>query len=168
MKLTPVRENNAISVEVPIDPEADGGARCPTTLFDGSDVQFDVLVGATEVAMNQAINPVPYARYAERVGTSDCPTGYEKDSAASVGAITVCYRIVATERPMVTHRDEVVRVGSGATAFWIDRYESSAIGRNGTSYGGIGDPSWGPLLRSGRWLSSTVTRPPVLALSLRL
>lgn len=96
----------AFNVEVPL-------TGCPASLFDGSDVVFDVTVGSTIVARDQAVNPVPYARYADRVGTPDCPTGYERDATAT--SIVLCRK----------GNDEVVRVGSGASAFWIDRYEAS-------------------------------------------
>lgn len=156
----PVRENNAIAAEVPIDPEADGGARCPTGMFDGSDVQFDVLVGATEVAMNQAINPVPYARYADRVGTPDCPTGYEKDGAASTATITVCYRVVTFEGGAPSARDEVVKVGVGATAFWVDRFEASVYDRRGASQAMVGVH----MLLNGHWRAPEAT-PPLVTIS---
>lgn len=113
----------AFNVEVPL-------MGCPTGLFDGSDVTFDVTVGSTVVARDQAVNPVPYARYADRVGTPDCPTGYERDGSAT--GIILCRK----------GQDEVVRVGNGASAFWIDRYEAS-VWQNpdctGTAYGGFGD-----------------------------
>lgn len=113
----------AFNVEVPL-------TGCPANLFDGSDVVFDVTVGATTVARDQAVNPVPYARYADRVGTPDCPTGYDRDAAAT--GIVLCRK----------GQDEVVRVGSGASAFWIDRYEAS-VWQNpdgtGTQYGAGSD-----------------------------
>lgn len=113
----------AFNVEVPL-------MGCPTGLFDGGDVTFDVTVGSTVLARDQAVNPVPYARYADRVGTPDCPTGYDRDSSAT--GIILCRR----------GQDEVVRVGTGASAFWIDRYEAS-VWQNpdgtGTQYGAGGD-----------------------------
>lgn len=123
--------NNGVAVEVPIDADTDGGPRCPAGMFDGSDVQFDVLVTppsggtATEVATNQSINPVPYARYADRVGTPDCPTGYSLDTsdATAPASQRLCVRTVVVGTR--TLRDEVVKVGVGTSAFWIDRFESS-------------------------------------------
>lgn len=44
---------------------------------------------------------------------NDCPVGFTRDS--SITSITVCKRGF----------DEVVRVGTKGSAFWIDRYESS-------------------------------------------
>lgn len=108
-------------------------AGCPSTLFDGSDVTFDVTVGSTVVVRDQAVNSVPYARYADRVGAADCPTGYERD-ATSTG-ITVCRK----------GDDEVVRVGRGASAFWIDRYEASVwqnADGTGTQYGAGSAPNY--------------------------
>jgi hypothetical protein len=45
--------------------------------------------------------------------SSDCPSGYAQD--ASVTQFVVCKKGV----------DEVVKVGTGASVFWIDRYEAS-------------------------------------------
>jgi formylglycine-generating enzyme required for sulfatase activity len=69
----------------------------------------------------------------------DCPRGFTRDAAATPG--TVCVRTVLTQR------DEVVKVGTGATAFWIDRYEASVhhgasgaqLGTANTSAGGADD-----------------------------
>lgn len=61
--------------EVVTTPDADGRFRaevplddCPASLFDGSDVVLDVDVGSTVVARDQAVTPVPYAKYADRIG----------------------------------------------------------------------------------------------------
>ena len=91
--------------------------RCPGDLFDGSDVTVRVEAGGAAVATG-AVNPVPYARYAERVGTPDCPTGYERDATAT--SIVLCRKGLSGGS-----FDEVVRVGTGASAFWVDRYEAS-------------------------------------------
>ncbi|MDO9019411.1 MAG: hypothetical protein Q8S73_03450 [Deltaproteobacteria bacterium] len=106
-----------------VTPRADGSFRtavplagCPRRLLDGRDVTFDVRVGARTVAVNQAASTVPYARYASAVGTSLCPTGYTPSSEVRPH----CRRELAGGT-----FDEVVRVGDGATAFWIDRYEAS-------------------------------------------
>src|SRR5690242_15157720 len=50
-------ESGAFAVEIPLD-------ACPSTLFDGADVTVDVTVAGRPVAMDQAISPVPYAKYA--------------------------------------------------------------------------------------------------------
>ena len=97
---------------------------CPRSLFDGSDVTFDVANGGNVIAMNQVVNPVPYARYADQVGTPDCPATYTRDTSAS--GIVLCSR----------SNDEVVRVGSGNSAFWIDRYEARVFDSAGTQFGG--------------------------------
>jgi formylglycine-generating enzyme required for sulfatase activity len=99
--------SGAFNVEIPL-------AGCPNALFDGADVTFDVSVGPTVVAKDQAINPVPYARYADLAGSPDCPVGYSRD--ASISAFVLCAR----------SGDEVVKVGTGPSAFWIDRYEATA------------------------------------------
>jgi formylglycine-generating enzyme required for sulfatase activity len=160
--------NNSVAVEVPIDADTDGGPRCPAGMFDGSDVQFDVLVTpsggtATEVATYQSINPVPYARYADRVGTPDCPNGYERDLAAR--------DIVLCKRPLAGGAfDEVVRVGTGATAFWIDRYEATVWQRydgSGAVYDGTSGREYPTTFpRNGQWTMvaayalSVAGRPP--------
>jgi|JI10StandDraft_1071094.scaffolds.fasta_scaffold353895_2 hypothetical protein len=106
-----------------VTPRADGAFRtaiplagCPRRLLDGRDVTFDVRVGTRTVATGQSASTVPYVRYATAVGTSLCPTGY---APSSVGR-PHCRRELAGGT-----FDEVVRVGDGATAFWIDRYEAS-------------------------------------------
>lgn len=53
---------------------------------------------------------VPYAKFAEQVGYPDCPVGYDHVEATG---ITLCTK----------GEDEVLKVGTGASAFWIDRYE---------------------------------------------
>jgi hypothetical protein len=61
----------------------------------------------------------------------DCPIGYERDPKES--AIVLCRM----------GRDEVVRVGNGASAFWIDRYEGvlsrERDGRDGALLGDNGE-----------------------------
>lgn len=106
---TPDATTGAIAVEIPL-------GSCPTTLFDGADVTFDVSVGGTVLSPAQPINPVPYAAYADRVGTPDCPNGYERFSETGMPTGAIYCR---------KGNDEVVRVGAGAAAFWIDRYLDS-------------------------------------------
>ncbi len=129
--VTPDAEGR-FTAEIPID-------GCPSTLFDGSDVTFDVRVGTTAVASGQRVNPVPYARYADQVGTPDCPVGYERrtDAATPTGR-WICRR----------GADEVVRVGDGPSAFWIDRYEATIwTGRDGsgTNYNSDTEVDLGPI-----------------------
>lgn len=101
----------AFSVEVPLD---DASARCPEGLFDGSDVLVDVdLPGAVGVVRDASVNPVPYAMYARQYGTPDCPVGYAVS--ARSGRTISCQR----------GNDQVVRVGTGPSAFWIDAFEAS-------------------------------------------
>jgi formylglycine-generating enzyme required for sulfatase activity len=59
------------------------------------------------------VNPVPYAKYADKVGSPDCPAGYTRDTTATT--YIACTKGV----------DEIVKVGTGNAAFWIDRYEAS-------------------------------------------
>jgi hypothetical protein len=56
--------SGAFHADIPID-------ACPATLFDGGDVLVDVSVGGTTVATDQAVNPVPYAKYADQVGNGE-------------------------------------------------------------------------------------------------
>ncbi len=134
--ITPDATTGAFNVEVPL-------GSCPTGLFDGSDVTFDVSAGGTTVATAQRVNPVPYARYADQSGVgNDCPAGYLLDATASPG--TVCVRTVTLGGTPL--RDEVVKVGAGASAFWVDRYEASVhltatgarLGESNTSGGTVG------------------------------
>ena len=108
--------NGQFTVEVQI------GAPCPAGLFDGGDASFDISVGSTVVVNNRPVTPVPYARYADQAGVgNDCPAGYTLDAVATPG--TVCARTVTLGGMAL--RDEVVKVGTGGSAFWIDRYEAS-------------------------------------------
>lgn len=91
-------------------------SNCPSSLFDGSAVTVDISVGSDLAAQDVAVTSVPYALHAEQLGTADCPTGYDRDTASSsVPNVIGCVR----------GEDHVVRVGTGASAFWIDRYEAS-------------------------------------------
>ncbi|APR84584.1 Hypothetical protein A7982_09933 [Minicystis rosea] len=94
-------------------------------LFDGSDLTLEVSVGGV-VAGSGPVNPVPYAKYADKIGSPDCPAGYSRDT--TVSSRIVCVRGV----------DQIVKVGSGNAAFWIDRYEASVWADpagNGAQYG---------------------------------
>ena len=119
--------------------------------FDGDDIYYDVVQGGETLASNVHITPVPHARFADQAGVNnDCPVGYTLDSTASPGL--VCARAL-TLGAMVLH-DEVVKVGTGATAFWIDRYEATIWTASGdlllnvrteTDLGPLGLP------RNGEW-----------------
>jgi formylglycine-generating enzyme required for sulfatase activity len=90
---------------------------CPQSLFDGSAVVFDLLIGGEVAMADQPVGFVPQARYADQVGYSECPLHYERDT--SEVAFIVCKR----------GSDTLVRVGTDASAFWIDRYEASVWDR---------------------------------------
>jgi formylglycine-generating enzyme required for sulfatase activity len=85
------------------------------------------------------INPVPYARYADHYGMPDCPVGYERIIDTTFFTRDSDRRLC--QRPDPTGPggppDQVVRVGTGPTAFWIDRFEVVVTeGRfGGTPYG---------------------------------
>jgi hypothetical protein len=108
------------------------------------------LAGATLGARTR-LGAVPYAVVADRAANAegplsaaittlnaqvatlnnadpDCPRGFTRDPAATPG--TVCIRTVLGQP------DEVVKVGTGATAFWVDRYEASV--HHGTSGAQLG------------------------------
>lgn len=116
-KATPIdpidATTGAFRALIPLDA---AGTACPSSLFDGSDVTIDIQVGNSVVATGQPIGAVPYAKFADQVGTTDCPVGYAKAAApAFLPEATVCQK----------GNDEVVKVGTGPSAFWIDRYEAS-------------------------------------------
>jgi formylglycine-generating enzyme required for sulfatase activity len=135
--------SGAFNVEIPL-------AGCPNALFDGGDITFDVSVGGTVIAKDQAVNPVPYARYADQAGSPDCPNGYSRD--ASITTFVLCART----------GDEVVKVGAGPSAFWIDRYEASVWSNpdgSGTQFGAAGADYPVTFPANGQWTA------PVYALS---
>jgi formylglycine-generating enzyme required for sulfatase activity len=119
---------------LPVTPDANGQftvaiplSGCPATLFDGAEVNIDIAVGGNAVVTDQPITSVPSAKYADQVGFSDCPFGYDRDK--SLTNIVLCRR----------GTDEVVRAGVRSSAFWIDRYEASVWefpDGTGISYGG--------------------------------
>lgn len=61
--IRPSGAGGSFSVEVDI-------ATCPAGFFDGSDVAMDVAVGGETLVTGASINPVPYARYADRAGAA--------------------------------------------------------------------------------------------------
>ena len=152
-----VAAGGAFSVPVPL-------AGCPRGLFDGTDVFYDVTLAgeSTPLAQGVPVTPVPYARFADQVGvSSDCPAGYALDGTA--GAVTVCVRTFAGGR------DEVVKVGEGASAFWVDRYEASVFSADGARQFGVGAPddAYPNLAKNGTWVGTArhslraVSRPGV-------
>ena len=166
----------AFSAEVPLDmPELT--MRCPDALFDGRDVVVRATVGGRTVA-EAAVNPVPYAHFATNAGsaavaqqyaTPDCPVGYERDATdpSFVADMRLCkrFRGAGATRTLL---DEVVRVGTGASAFWIDRYEAIAVevlrdGSENTRFGGPDD--FGALPRNGQWRTLTQVTSPTFARS---
>lgn len=121
------------SPELNVAPDENGRFRtvvptagCAASLFDGRPVTYDIFVGGALLASNESVYPVPVAKHAEQVGTPECPIRYARDR--SEASIIVCRRGL----------DEVVRVGSGTSAFWVDRYEASvwdSPDADGTQYG---------------------------------
>lgn len=112
----------AFSVEVPLD-QSGTGRTCPDTLFHDPSAYVEVAVGTTVVVTRRPVNPVPYAVYAQQYGTPDCPVGYEltRGEAFFGGEKRHCVK----RRGDGVVYDEVVRVGTGAAAFWIDMFEAT-------------------------------------------
>lgn len=132
------------SPQVSVSPAADGAFQtqvpingCPGDLFDGQDVLVDVSVGGVRVASDQPVSPVPYAKYADRAGTAERASVADRVDALTEPDCPIGY-VKAAELPNPSNpssvlcrkgADEVVKVGSGATAFWIDRYEATVTER---------------------------------------
>lgn len=171
--VAPVGAEGVFSVDVPLDQANVAGEqrRCPDTMFDGSDIYVEVSLASRGVVVaRRPINPVPYAHYASvagQYGTPDCPVGYERLT-----------ELVPAGKWFCRGRggDDVVRVGDGASAFWIDRYEATVwTGRDGPVPGvmtgtarfnsqGDFDRTLFPI--NGQWrIGWTATPPPMYALS---
>lgn len=164
-----VPSGGAFSVGVPIDT-----ALCPRGFFDGSDVTYEVFQGDTvdlsaRLASDVRVTPVPFARFADQAGVNnDCPMGYDRGILSTDDPGIVCVRNVTLGSRIV--RDEVVKVGVGAAAFWVDRYEAAILlrttgtqlGRANTTGGGSDDIAGAGLPRNG---SISPIASPALALS---
>lgn len=150
--------NGAFSVRVPLDVCTDGGV-----LFDGNTVVYDVrLGGATGELLTPTegvpITPVPYARFADQAGiNNDCPVGYERAFDAFFTLASdrrLCQRVRMEGTTRIVY-DEVVRVGRGASAFWIDRYEATVWSNEDSSGGRLfrldGDFPTTAFPRNGQW-----------------
>ncbi len=166
MVTIPASANGAFTVQIPMDP-----TRCPRSLFDGSTVTYDVLQSgeSAPIATGISVTPVPYARFADQAGVNnDCPAGYERGALTTDTPGIVCVRNVVLGT--VTVRDEVVKVGSGASAFWVDRYEAGVFHRTtGAQLGALSMTGTPPdniesvgLSRSGQHAPGAA---PVLAIS---
>lgn len=143
---------------------------CGRTFFDGSDVTADVLVNGAIVVSGQAVNPVPYAHFASTAGvarhyeTPDCPVGYDRQIDALFPRESdrrLCQRSRISGSTRVVF-DEVVRVGSGASAFWVDRYEAvvmTALDGSGDVLGATGADYGSGFPANGQWTT------PLFALS---
>jgi len=117
------RTTGAFSIEVPITCPMGGGR----AFFNGDPVTYTVRLGSASGELLTptpvSVTPVPYARFADQAGVNnDCPAGYLRATDATfVEPMRLCQR----KRSDGTVYDEVVRVGTGGAAFWIDRYEAS-------------------------------------------
>lgn len=150
-------EPGPFSVEVPLEGTGTSGPRC-ITMFDGADVFVEVAVNSITIGERTFISPVPYAHFASvagQYGTPDCPVGYERATdPAFTGDMRLCQRSRLEGGARVVY-DEVVRVGMGASAFWIDRYEASVWQQpdgTGARYPATGPMQWpSSFPRSGQW-----------------
>lgn len=146
---------------------------CGRGYFDGANITVDVAVNGTPVVTGQAVNPVPYANFASVAGqvgvNNDCPAGYDRGNLPTDTPGIVCVRNVVLGALSV--RDEVVKVGVGATALWVDRYEAAIflradgmqLGAANMMGGGANDiASTSGLQRSGQYPRGAI---PVVALS---
>ncbi len=110
---------------------------------------LDTRIAALEARLNAATDANP-----------DCPRGYTRD--ATITAYTVCTRTVTLGTAAI--RDDVVKVGSGVTAFWIDRFEASVYDSAGTPFGTGTSEVYPGLPKNGQWYP-TLTQAPLRALS---
>ncbi len=134
-----------LDVEVPL-----GACR---GYFDGSDVRYDVSADGVVLVRDQAIDAVPHARYADRAGVPECPVGYERAAAADA---VLCRREL---RAGVF--DDLVRVGAGEGAFWIDRFEAgvwTSADAVGGRLGAIEDDYPASFPDDGQWSAAAYAR----------
>lgn len=164
-----IQTGGAFSAEVNV------GSPCPDSLFDGRNVLVRALVAGSEVAAPAPVNPVPYAHFAsvagvaQQVETPDCPLGYVRTTESDTPSdVKLCVR----RRADGTDYDVVVRVGVGASAFWIDRFEASVwrdpTGMRGyldsptVAFGAMADDYPADFPDNGQWAG---TAAPAYALS---
>jgi len=104
-------------------------ATCTVAVQRTPDAWVELSVGGVVVGGRTKLGAVPYAVEAQRandltaaalsrIANPDCPNGYTRDATAT--GVVVCRKALAGAA-----FDEVVRVGTGSAAFWIDRYEAS-------------------------------------------
>ena len=144
---------------------------CTTFAFDGGNVTYVISIDGVAIGGPQPVNPVPYAKYADSAGSAADGGSLQSAiaqlqsqvaalQAAAAGPVSPCPAGYAVEpgttSAVICKRgsDEVVLVGTGASRFWIDRYEASiwsAPGGQGTEYGATADdyPSTFPV--NGEW-----------------
>ncbi|MFO0761077.1 MAG: SUMF1/EgtB/PvdO family nonheme iron enzyme [Byssovorax sp.] len=147
-----VDKNGSFTAEIDV-------SGCKGDPFDGRDLTVEIWEGSTKAGACP-VNPVPYAKYADKVGSADCPVGYERN--------TQDPNLVPGEILCVKGGDEIVKVGAGASAFWIDRYEASVWSMpdgSGTRFFKDSDNDGnilGLLPKNGQWAG---TAPPAFAVS---
>ncbi len=101
----------------------------------------------------------------------DCPPGYRLNTlpdATILPSMRLCVRGADPLAGDPDRRDQVVRVGSGRSAFWIDRFEATVwdapFDRVGRQLGASND-DYAPLPKNGQWRTATLSSPPLFALS---
>ncbi len=165
----------AIQTEGTFSAQVDIGPPCPDNLFDGRNVLVRALVAGSEVAAPAPVNPVPYAHFASTAGVAqqiaipDCPLGYVR---TTEGGVPNDVRLCVRRRSDGTDYDAVVRVGTGPSAFWIDRFEASVwrdpTGTHGyldsptVAFGAMADDYPSDFPDNGQWSGTTA---PAYALS---
>ena len=117
-----VADNVPLTAEGTFTTVLDTSLFCFEDFFSGgSPPVVSISVDGTEVVTNQVVGAVPFARFADAARTADtatrvseaaCPPGYTAETDDSVAQ---CRR----------GQDVVVKVGSGASSFWLDRYEAA-------------------------------------------
>lgn len=109
---------------------------CTAAVQRVPDAWAELTVAGAVVGGRSKLGAVPYAveslradgltdRAVVRLSEADCPPGYTRELGDPTIATTqrLCARTVLMGGVGV--RDEVVRVGVGRSAFWVDRYEAS-------------------------------------------
>jgi hypothetical protein len=155
---------------------------CVAVVRANRDLWVQVSIDGVAVGERSKLGAVPYALEADRAanaggalqaelasirarldaaeGGGDCPAGWSRDMTAP--DLIVCARTVTLGD--IGLRDEVVKVGTGRSAFWIDRYEASVYDRAGTPLGMGVDETYPGLPRNGQW-SPASAQSPLVAVS---
>lgn len=89
--------------------------------LDGAKLGAAVKIAAVPFALDASRADGLTSKARSELAHPSCPVGYAQTMAPpGLPQAVVCKKLADT-----TAKDELVRVGTGATAFWIDRYEAS-------------------------------------------